>query len=74
MGNPKANQTTPVTTFGQPSCAQVAEAAMKRHAVYRAQQRKLEEIEAAKAAERARNDEEKAARTREATRAAFWDI
>ena len=74
MGNPKANQSTPVTTFGQPSCAEVAGAAMKRHVAYRAQQRKLEEIEAAKVAERARSDEAKAARTRDATRAAFWDI
>jgi hypothetical protein len=47
--NPKCNQTAAPQGLskGIPSCADVAEAAMKKHAEYRAQQKAFEEAKAA---------------------------
>lgn len=73
MADPKCNQKGQVTTFGWPSAADVAAQMQAKHAAYRAQQKKLEEATAMAEAERAREGEAKAARTREATQASlFW--
>lgn len=72
--NPACNQSTGVTTFGRPHAAEVAASAQARYAVYRENQRKLEEATAKAEAERASEAEAKAAQTREATRLSFWDI
>lgn len=73
MADPKCNQQGRVTTFGWPSAAEVAAQMQAKHAAYRAQQKKLEEVTAKVEAERAREGEAKAARTREATQSSlFW--
>lgn len=68
-----ANKYTGVTTFGRPHCGSLAIAEQAKHAAYRADQRAYEEATARAKALAAQEAEERATRTREATRAnLFW--
>jgi len=69
-----ANQYTGVTTFGRPHCAAVAAAGQVTHAAYRAEQAEYEAATAKAKALAAQEAAERAAQTREATRAnLFWN-